>query len=50
MRETKGETERFGISMLCQQLGKESWRGTIYGEDILKNKRSHVREIKEEKR
>lgn len=27
MRETDGEMEGFGISMLCQQLGKEGWMG-----------------------
>lgn len=27
VRETDGEMEGFGISMLCQQLGKEGWMG-----------------------
>lgn len=27
LREAGGEKKGFGISMLCQQLGKEGWKG-----------------------
>lgn len=27
LREAGGEVKGFGISILCQQLGKEGWKG-----------------------